>query len=91
MVRPLLFVTEKVRRCSRPHSAYSKVTRYRHHSLSIDFNLLRQQLLHDVRRHIGQAEVAALEAVGETKMVEAHQGFQEGISGRDTPPFCLTE
>ena len=32
---------------------------------------LRQQLRHDVAMHVGQAEIAALEAVGQLGVVEA--------------------
>ena len=34
---------------------------------------LRQQLRHDLAVHVGQAEVAALEAVGQLRVVEAEQ------------------
>ena len=40
---------------------------------------LRQQLLHDVPVHIGEAEVAALEAVGQLLMVEAEQVQNGGM------------
>jgi hypothetical protein len=33
----------------------------------------RQHLLHHLARHVGQAEVAALEAVGELGVVEAEE------------------
>src|SRR5579884_4364314 len=37
----------------------------------------RQQLLHDLPMHVRQAEVAALEAVGQLRVIEAQQ-MQEG-------------
>ena len=40
---------------------------------------LRQQLLHHFAVHVGQAEVAALEAVGQPGVVEAQQVQDRGV------------
>ena len=38
-----------------------------------------QQLLHHLARHVGQAEIAALEAVGQLQVVEAEQVQDRGV------------
>ena len=40
---------------------------------------LREQLLHDLAVHVGQAEVAALEAVGQLRVVDAEQVQDRGV------------
>ena len=42
-------------------------------------NGLRQQLRHHVSMHVGQAEIAALEAVGQLGVVEAEQVQDRGV------------
>ena len=53
----------------------------------------RQQLRHHIPMHVGQAEIAALEAVGELGVVEAEQVQDRGVQvvdsvGQVRSSFC---
>ena len=44
---------------------------------------LRQQLRHEFAMHVGQAEVAALETIGQLRVVEAEQVQDGGVEVAD--------